>query len=510
MNSPALPSLTSAASPEQREPLASPADITAAKTLELLWARIRQQGDMPGFARAIGAILGSLRDDDEAIDLTQTVLSDPVLTQKVLRLANSGMYSAFGRSVNTVSKAVLVLGSEAICHLALGLKLIEELSNASPNTVSAHIEMEKALLAGTVGQHLAAAVRRGHVEEAAVCSMLHTLGRMMVAFYLPDCWARLQAGFGQQEAAAREVLGMTLGELGEATARQWGFPQNLINGMRTVVPAADGETENDGEWMAALSTMAARCADALWHDEDDYGAQVAQLAQDYSEILGVDPEKLLTAIDHARKAAAAELTLAPLSRPLERAVRLRASASKRAAGNRILTAGIAAMRNAAATATPAELVSMALESMHAGLEFSRAMAFSRRRAEQRYVARLSLGRSQDALPALQFDDSYEPNVFHAALNSDRVIFIDNAADPKFSSRLPQWWKGSLSDARSFLVLPLTANGQPTGFIYGDWVGQGAPAALDQAEFGLLNDMRELIARAIESRRMPEQTAARIG
>jgi HD-like signal output (HDOD) protein len=485
----------------------------AAKTLELLWARIRQQGDMPGFARAIGAILGSLRDDDEAIDLTQTVLSDPVLTQKVLRLANSGMYSAFGRSVNTVSKAVLVLGSEAICHLALGLKLIEELSNASPNTVSAHIEMEKALLAGTVGQHLAAAVRRGHVEEAAVCSMLHTLGRMMVAFYLPDSWARLQADSSavQQETAAREVLGMTLGELGEATARQWGFPQNLIDGMRSVAPAADSETENDGKWMAALSTMAARCADALWHDEDDCGAQVAQLAKDYSEMLGVEPEKLLTAVDHARKAAAAELTLAPLSRPLERAVRLRASAGKRAAGNRILEAGIAAMRNAAATATPAELLSMAVESMHTGLELSRAMAFSRRKTDQRYVERIYLGRrGPDTQPKLQFDANYEANVFHAALNSNRVIFIDNAADPKFSARLPQWWKSSLSEARSFLILPLTANGQPAGFIYGDWVSPNVPAVLDQAEFGLLNDMRELVSRAIEARRMPEHMTVRAG
>ena len=87
-------------------------------TLDLLWARTRQQGDMPGFAKAISAILGAMRgEDDHEFDITQTVLSDPVLTHKVLRLANSGMYSAFGQRVNTVSKAVLVLGIDAIGHL---------------------------------------------------------------------------------------------------------------------------------------------------------------------------------------------------------------------------------------------------------------------------------------------------------------------------------------------------------------------------------------------------------
>ncbi|MEG2961454.1 MAG: GAF domain-containing protein, partial [Janthinobacterium sp.] len=54
-------------------------------TLDLLWARTRQQGDMPGFAKAISAILGAMRgEDDHEFDITQTVLSDPVLTHKVL------------------------------------------------------------------------------------------------------------------------------------------------------------------------------------------------------------------------------------------------------------------------------------------------------------------------------------------------------------------------------------------------------------------------------------------
>jgi len=121
-------------------PAATHRSHLADATLSLLWERIRRQGDMPGFTKAINAILASMRGEDEReFSMTQTVLSDPVLTQKVLRLANSGMYSAFGQRINTVSKAVLVLGTEAIGHLALGLKLIEELSKSTPDTETAHI-----------------------------------------------------------------------------------------------------------------------------------------------------------------------------------------------------------------------------------------------------------------------------------------------------------------------------------------------------------------------------------
>ena len=483
-------------------------------TLELLWARTRQQGDMPGFAKAISAILGAMRgEDDTEFDMTQTVLSDPVLTQKVLRLANSGMYSAFGQSVNTVSKAVLVLGIDAIGHLALGLKLIEELSHATPDSVSAHIEMEKAVLAGMVAQQVAASAASAHTEQAVVCSMLHTLGRMMVTFYMTDFWARLQAhgGPGNESAAAPEILGLTLEEVGYATAAHWGLPQHLISGMRPMeAPAPDAEVSR-ADWMAGLCTMAARCADSLWHDDATGGAEVQTLIEQYSGMLGVAPDGLLEAVERAKVMAAADLSIAPLSKPAERRARALASTRLRAEGNRLLISGLADMRGALAAASPGQMVAMALETLHQGFDFSRAVAFVRNHKERKYAARISLGEGVKALQALmEFGEAYEPNVFHAALNSDRVIFIENARDPKFAAKLPAWWKATLSDARSFVILPLSSNGQPTGFIYGDWDDSFPPLQLSQTEFGLINDVRALLVKSVEMRLQREMSANKIG
>jgi transcriptional regulator with GAF, ATPase, and Fis domain len=146
------------------------------------------------------------------------------------------------------------------------------------------------------------------------------------------------------------------------------------------------------------------------------------------------------------------------------------------------------------------MVQIALETVYKGLDLSRAVAFVRNRREGHYAARISFGEgTRELLAGMTFDDAYEPNVFHAALNSDRVIFIENAHDAKFAAKLPLWWKGSLSEARSFVVLPLSANGQPAGFLYGDWDDSFPPIQLSQTEFSLLNDMRAMVVKAVERR-----------
>lgn len=497
---------------KQKAPNIAAANADA--TLALLWERVRRQGDMPGFGKAISAILGAMRGEDEpAFNMTRTVLSDPVLTQRVLRLANSSMYSAFGQHINTITKAVLVLGTEAIGHLALGLKLIEELSNSSPDSAIAHVEMEKAVLAGMVAQQVAASVSARDPEEAVVCSMLHTLGRMMVTFYMPERWEALHrhGGAGNEDASAPEVLGLSLESLGRAAAEHWGLPRNLVNGMRRIEPGPPGVQLAHEDWLAALSTMSSQCAASLWHDDPEGAAGVLALAHSYAPMLKVAPGSLMVAIGKAKEAAAADLTIAPLAKPAEKRARQLASTRMRAEGNRILISGVADMRDTLSSATPGQMMSMALETVYQGLDFSRAAAFLRNRRDGTYSARMGFGEGiTELFPLMSFDDTYQPNVFHAALTSDRVIFIENAKDPKFATKLPFWWKASLSDARSFVILPLCANGQPAGFIYGDWDHTFPAIQLNQAEFALLNELRALVVRAVERRQQIELDAVQRG
>lgn len=487
------------------------------KTLKLLWSRIRQRGDLPGFSKAIGAILGAMRgDDDREFNMTKTVLSDPALTQKVLRLANSAMYSMFGQEINTVSKAVILLGTESIGHLALGLKLIDGLSAASSDSVNARGEMEKAVLAGHISRQVASSATTRDAEEAVVCSMLHSLGRMMVTFYLSERWTLMQARCADiaidEAQAAREILGLGLDEIGRLVAQNWGLPASLIDSLQDLAPRPPGEPLDHADWLAALATMSSRCASAICEDGGKEAAVLTSLADSYADMLGLEVSQVLVAVQSAVQTAEREQVFA---RPdMERSGarktgELPPQAGKPADAAAILARGVADMRDASPGTSVGQLMTMGLETVYKGLGFSRAIAFMHSHEQARYAARMCFGQGvQEVFSRLMFDDAYQPDVFHAALANDKMVFVENAQDPAFASKLPRWWRDTLPSARSFMVLPLTVNRHPVGFIYGDW-DQALPTfKIDAAEVLPLNELRRLVTSAVEQGRQIDPHSTR--
>ena len=299
----------------------SAASVDAQAILALLWQRVRQRGELPGFSRVVSAILRDMRGDDHhEFNMTRAVLSDPALTQKVLRLANSPMYAVFGQQINTVTKAVAVLGPESIGHLALGLKLIDGLSVASPATVTARNEMEKAVLAGHIGRQVGSLAGSRDAEEAGVCAMLHALGNIMVSFYLPELWHAMQCAREAHEVseadAAVEILGVGLDQIARAVAQHWGLPSNLLNTLKNVMPAISDAPLEHNDWLAAVASMSLACADAVFQDADVQGCTqtLERIAQSYAFMLGIGAPILLGAVRTARQLARDESAPLPMAR----------------------------------------------------------------------------------------------------------------------------------------------------------------------------------------------------
>ena len=488
----------------------SPAD--AKKTLELLWASVRARGDLPGFSKVINSIIGAMNgENDDEFNMTKTVLSDPALTQRVLRLANSAMYSVFGSGINTVSKAVTVLGTESIGHLALGLKLIDGLTNAAPDAPGTRGELEKAVLAGHIGRQVASSANTRDVEEVVVCSMLHTLGRTMVTFYLPQLWSAVSqmvdGGVGEDDAAQR-VLGLGLDEIGRVIARQWGFPASLVNSMTQVAPRAVEEPIDHEQWLATVSTVSSRCAEIICRDEVTNTAELAEMIGGYTGMLGLEAAQILAAVDSALQIIEDEAVVAAPGRfagSARKDAEKSRNLGKPAESVQLLKRGVTDLREAMNTASARQLLSIALETVYQGLGFTRAIAFVRNNDRHQYVVRLGFGEGMPALlDKLWFPDAYQPDVFHAALANDKMIFVENAHAPAFSSKLPRWWKGALFDARSFMVLPLTINRNPMAFIYGDWSTELPPSKIEAAEIVPLNELHTLLVNVIEQRRQRDQ------
>jgi hypothetical protein len=338
---------------------------------------------------------------------------------------------------------------------------------------------------------------------------------MMATFYLSDRWEIVQARCAEtgrsEEQAARDVLGLGLDEIGRLAAQRWGLPAGLVNTLRDVAPRPVGEPLGHADWLATVATLSTRCAEALSADDLSSAERLSVLANDYAEMLGLEGLQVLTAVDAAQHSAAEEDSV--VVRPAKRSApvmppQLQQPSGKPNDAALILARGVADMRDASKSASTGQLITMALETVYQGLGFGRAIAFLRNQEQSRYAARICFGEGvQELLPRLVFDVAYQPDVFHAALANDKIIFVENAQDSNFLTKVPRWWKETLPTARSFMVLPLTVNRQPVGFIYGDWDLSYPPAKIDAAEIEPLNELRTLVMRGVEQRRQTEPSWA---
>ncbi|HOL64614.1 MAG TPA: HDOD domain-containing protein, partial [Accumulibacter sp.] len=163
-------------------------------------------------------------------DVANTILKDYSLTNKLLRVVNSVHYRQVGGGdISTVSRAVVVLGLDAVRSIAITVMLFDHLQNKS---LASQLKEEflRANLAGALARDLAAeSLARGEAEQAFVCSMFFHLGRLLSQYYFPEEYAEIRRLMAyknaSEEHAAQEVLGVSYEDIGQAIAHSWGFPR---------------------------------------------------------------------------------------------------------------------------------------------------------------------------------------------------------------------------------------------------------------------------------------------
>ena len=477
--------------------------MVKAVLLEQLWTRMNQRGDFPLLSQSLRATVAAMSNDDlDFSALVQVVLSDFALTQKVLRLANSAMYMAFGGNVTTVTRALMVLGMDAVGHLVVGLKIVDHFHHSAPRRIDAKLELNRTMLSGCVARKLTEGGDMRAGEEAVVCTLMRQVGRLLVVFYLDAEWEqiRLRCERGANEDdACHAVLGVTYDELGHEAATRWRLPDTIQAGMRRYDPADDdGQPQ---QWLRAITTYSTEVAKVLSSSglsADAREAGVAELARRYGRTLGTDPAELArTSLALAQEEAEDGL--------MREIVELRANADAIARSDAIdaeqrIANGIAELRALPAESPFATALTLASETVLASLGFAHTIVFVRRGSNM-FEARLGFGPGvEEALPSLSFHATFQPDVFHLAIANSVGIFIENARDPKMVARQPAWFREAFSDTRAFVLLPsppalgAAPKGPPVALLYGGWITSQEPRRISQQEMSALNELARELAR----------------
>ncbi len=210
---------------------------------ELLASRVEGRGDLPVFRTSVLEVI-RLGEDTQcaASDIARVILQDQGFAVKVLRIANSPYYNRTNHSIKTISRAVVLLGVEVIRDICLGLGFVEVFQRHHP-----WIDLKKILarsyFTGTLARELAGLARDSRKEELFVRGLLQYLGKLAVAYYLPERYLeaeqlRLRTRCPEEEAQ-RQVLGHTYQEFAEALAERWSLPLGLIRPVAGTGPAGE-------------------------------------------------------------------------------------------------------------------------------------------------------------------------------------------------------------------------------------------------------------------------------
>jgi len=227
-----------------------------------------------------------------ATELSRVILKDYSLTNKVLQVVNSAYYS-LGRPCNSISRAVTILGFDAVRDLATAIALFEEFIKSGVEKDSISMLLTKSFLSGLQARDLAVEKDfKVPPEEAFICTLLHNLGKIIVCLYLPDKYKEIEQKISNgmsQDGAAKAVLGddLTLREIGEEIAKFWNLSEKVVTAMDTDPDTPHGNYDTDG-YLSNLAKFSNSLVDNLCD-----GSDLGPLMDKYGEMLSVDPDEVV-------------------------------------------------------------------------------------------------------------------------------------------------------------------------------------------------------------------------
>lgn len=519
-------------------------------TIDFLLRRMRLKTDFPALSESVGAVNRITAGDMQSIsDVANTILKDYSLTNKLLRVVNSVHYRQVGGGdISTVSRAVVVLGLDAVRSIAITVMLLDHLQNKS---LASQLKEEflRANLAGALARELATkTLGRSDAEQAFICSMFHHLGRLLSQYYFPEENAEIRRLVAQknfsEDQAAEQILGVSYEDLGVAIAQSWGFPRSIVNSMRRLPAGKVRRPTNSDERLrvvAALSNeicgqigdraidseqwrkLSARYGEAITHDETELRASLAKAFDqvgDFARSLHLDLRQTgfgrqaraavvaAPATDDAATLPARDDGLAGtliLDDPAQERSLVDDSSSEEAAsdgttsehGEVVLLAGIQDVSNALVSDFKLnDVLRIILETMYRAKGFKTVVLCIRDARSNSMQGRFGFGpEALEIAKRFRFSLVFTPDIFHAALANGVDILITDTNEPKIAARIPAWFRQAVS-SETFLLFPLCIKNRPVALIYADRAHAGE-IVLPEKELSLLRTLRNQALLAIK-------------
>jgi len=176
---------------------------------------------LPDVAIRVGR---AMRDENtNARKLANVIQTDPAITTKLIRAANSPLYAGV-TPVDSCAAAIIRLGADTTHKLVLTFAL-RELFNTRSTVLKKHMQslLEHSVKVSAVCYVLAKVSDQFNPEHALLAGLLHDIGNVAILSY-----AERFPEVANDDRKLEQALTDMRGRIGSAILRNWGFIDDLI------------------------------------------------------------------------------------------------------------------------------------------------------------------------------------------------------------------------------------------------------------------------------------------
>ena len=175
--------------------------------------------------------LKELMDDEKATlaDIANIIALDPALSSKLLKVANSALFN-FPREIDTISKAISILGIEEVHNLINTYGVTEAFSSVNNNVIDMDRFWEVSVDCALLCKYLAQKKGIKNAKGLFVSGLLHNIGELVVMQFEPKK-AQYCQGYNKDETPwqrQQAVFGFTYADCSAELLNLWQLPQSII------------------------------------------------------------------------------------------------------------------------------------------------------------------------------------------------------------------------------------------------------------------------------------------
>lgn len=233
--------------------------------------------------------------NSSAADIGKVICNDAALTARLLRIVNSAFYG-FPARIETVSRAITIVGNEELRDLVFASTVAGIFEDLPSDLVDIESFWRHSVYCGIVSRIIAKKRRVLHNERLFVAGLLHDIGRLVIAFKLPDQYRRVQQYVQEHDIplheAEMQVLGFDHTRVGEELMKAWSLPQShqMATANHHTPSDADGYTLEAS--IVYLANMITELAEAGAH-EGNYLNDVPEEIWEVTQVSPADVEDIL-------------------------------------------------------------------------------------------------------------------------------------------------------------------------------------------------------------------------